>query len=414
MNSSNHLHASRNQSGSATLLVTVILLALITLVTVYITKIGLLEVKTGANANRAKEALHHAQAGLDYGALMYLDQGSTFAAGSIAVGGTTVSVIGASSGGQYTITATGESVDATGNAVVKESYGRIPVVDFGELPPLMSNGNFPPSGTFSIVANPNGGGTGVPVSAWVDSGTTTGGASWQTCNVDEFLYEGNNATATHVEQDDGFILCDDCRCQQATNTICEAGDVADPSDCIDVIEDSSIPDVFENTFGINVTGSGAVPSAWSDYRDAVADQTIACGDLNSTVGDQFYSGGDKAGQLPLIWITGDCAIPANTQVGSYDSPIILVVHGDLTMNANSTFFGIMFAFSDIYTAAEDNNLQINGSPTVYGVILVNADVDLPNGSFTLVYSQNILEKLSNNVADDKYIIGRRAGSWTDF
>lgn len=84
------------------------------------------------------------------------------------------------------------------------------------------------------------------------------------------------------------------------------------------------------------------------------------------------------------------------------------------MNANSTFFGIMFAFSDIYTAAEDNDLQINGSPTVYGVILVNADVDLPNGSFTLVYSQNILEKLSNNVADDKYIIGRRAGSWTDF
>jgi hypothetical protein len=192
MNSKSFHSHRKVERGAATLLVTVILLALITLVTVYIAKLGLLEVKTGANANRAKEALHHAQGGLDYGALMYLDQGSSFAAGSINVGGTSVAVSGVSSGSIYTLTATGESVDGTGAAVVKEGYGRIPVANFGELPPLMSNGNFPPNGDFEIVANPNGGGTGVPVSAWVKSASGALTGSWSTCNVDEFLNEGTN------------------------------------------------------------------------------------------------------------------------------------------------------------------------------------------------------------------------------
>jgi hypothetical protein len=395
------------QRGSATLLVTVILLALITLVSVYITKLGLLEVKTGANANRAKEALHHAQAGLDYGALMYLDDNS-FTAGSLAVGGTTVNVTGVTSGSLYTITATGESVDGTGSAEVKEGYGRIPLVDFGELPPLMSNGNFPPSGTFSIVANPNGGGTGVPVSAWVEEGTTGGGASWQNCNMDEFLCEGNNASQAKITHSDGFIQCDDCRCQQADNPICDAKDVADPSDCLDVVEDLTIPDVFQNTFGVSPADGG-----WEAYK-AVAATEVACADLNTTIGDQFYAGGANDGQLPLLWVDGDCTIG---DTGSYDAPVIVVVHGDLTINAGSKVFGIIFAFSDIYSPApstENYNLKINGSPVVYGVMLVNADVDLPNGSFTLVYSQNILEKLSNVSGNEFYTIGRRSGSWTDF
>lgn len=400
------------QKGAATLLVTVILLALITLVSIYITKLGLLEAKTGANANRAKEALHHAQAGLDYGALMYLDQGSSFASGSLSVGGTSVAVSGVVSGSLYTLTATGESVDGTGEAVVQEGYGRIPVVDFGELPPLMSNGNFPPNGDFEIVANPNGGGTGVPVSAWVKaaSGALTG--SWSTCNVDEFLNEGTNnsgpAEDSKDPQSDGFTLCNNCKCSQAENPLCDTSiATSSPSDCSDIVEDSNIPDTFQNTFGID-------PNLWADYRDSVADQTVECGDLNSSVGERFYEGGEKAGQLPLIWITGDCNIPANTQVGSYDYPIILVVHGDLQLSSNTVFFGIAFAFSDIYSASEDNDITINGGAIVYGVILVNTDVNLPTGTFVIVYSQNILEKLSNVVNDDKYIIGRRSGSWTDF
>ena len=232
-----------------------LLLAIVTITTIYLVKVSLLEspylckLKPGR-----KEALHHAQAGLDYGSMMYLDQGDSWADGTVTVigleNGVSVSVRGDIASNLLTITASGGSVDLTGNATVKEGYGRFPIVDFGELPPLMSNGNFPPGGTFSIVGNPNGGGTGVPVSAWVETSTTVGVASWQTCNMDEFLYEGGNAAKTKSEQSDGYILCDDCRCQQADNTLCEAGDVSDPSDCLDIVEasESDVPDVFENVF----------------------------------------------------------------------------------------------------------------------------------------------------------------------
>ena len=396
------------QRGAATLLVTVVLLSLITLVSVYITKLGLLEAKTGANANRAKEALHHAQAGLDYGSMMYADS-SSWTGGSVALSsGVTVTASAAISGSLLAIQATGNSVDGTGAANVQESYGRIPLVDFGELPPLMSNGNFPPSGTFSIVGNPNGGGTGVPVSAWVEEGTTGGGASWQNCNMDEFLYDGNNASETKITHSDGFVQCDRCRCQQADTYLCDAKDVSDPSECIDVVEDVDIPDVFQNTFGFAPEDGG-----WEAYKNLAATE-VACGDLNTTIGDQFYSGGSKEGQLPLLWVEGNCSVG---DTGSYDSPVIIVVHGDLTINANSEVFGIVFAFSDVYSPAPSNenfDLKINGGPVVYGVILVNADVDLPNGSFTLVYSQNILEKLSNVGGNEFFVIGRRAGTWTDF
>lgn len=398
------------ERGAATLLVTVILLALITLVSVYITKLGLLEVKTGANANRAKEALHHAQAGLDHGAMMYVDQGSNFASEAISVAGTTVNISGVVSGSLLTITATGESVDGTGSATVQEGYGRFPIIDFGQLPPLMSNGNFPPSGSFSIVTNPDGGGDGVPVSAWVKQSQAQGVGSWDSCNWDEFLYQGNNASQTKTEID-GFIRCDTCECSKADDQLCTATSGFDPAACEDVVVDSGLPDVFENLFRVDANG-------WVEYRDAFTVQDVACNELDADIGDIFKSGGAYEGRLPVIWITGACS-PGASEIGSPDAPIILVVHGDLTLSANTVFFGIAFSFSDRYTgdsnpgSTEDFTLKVNGNSTVYGILLSNRNVDLPNGTFDLVYSEKILENLVDTSGDEKYAIGRRTGSWND-
>jgi Flp pilus assembly pilin Flp len=411
----------KRERGAATLLVTVILLALITLVSVYVTKIGLFEMRTSANANRAKEALHNAQAGLDFGALRFLNEGASWADGTIEVvpllNGASVAVRGVINSSLVTVQASGESLDNTGLANVSESYGRYPLLAFGELPPLMSNGNFPPSGTFSIVANPNGGGDGVPVSAWVQDGTTGGGASWQTCLYDEFLYEGLNAAQAKdpIDEDgDGvpeFIGCDTCSCKNATNTLCEAGDVANASDCDDVVvQDSGMPEVFRNTFGQPVTD-------WETYMGNYA-QKMSCAQLNAygeSVRDQFESN-----ELPIVWVDEDCSLAEN--IGTYEKPVIIFVHGDVTLNGGDEVYGIVFAFSepaagtdpDTPTLIENNELKLTGTPTVYGVILVNADVDLPNGNFTLVYSQNLLENLYDTSGDEFFGIGRRAGSWTDF
>lgn len=415
------------QAGAATLFVTVIILALLTVIAAVSAKIGMFELKTSSNTNRAKEALAAAQGGLDYGAIRYLDDvswageslympyGSTDASVSVSAVAGTDSVV---------LNASGESVDTTGLARVEEKFARVPIFSVGELPPLMANGNFPPTGSLSIVTNPNGGGTGVPVSGWVELGTKAGGASWQTCNVDEWLYEGTNSAAVKSMQSDGFVLCHTCRCSQAINPICKAQDVTDADECPDIVVDTSgIPDVFKNLFGVDPRDGGAdSPNSdengtddWYEFMDSIARVRLTdCSSLGLNSGNQFYSGG-VATELPLIWVEGDCTLPANSEVGSYASPFILFVHGDLTISANSVFYGIAFGFSDQYSNVpngETNALEIRGGAIVYGIVLASDTVTSPTGNYTLVYSEQLLDKISG-IDDTFYELARYPGSWTD-
>lgn len=410
------------QSGAATLFVTVIILALLTVIAAVSAKIGMFELKTSANTNRAKEALHVAQGGLDYGAVRYLDDAS-WAGDSLEMPyggpGASVSVSATVGTDSVLIQAQGESLDETGLARVEEKFARVPILDVGELPPLMANGNFPDGGTFSIVTNPNGGGPGVPVSGWTENATKQGTAGWQTCNVDEWLYEGNNESQTKEVQSDGFSLCHTCRCDKADNPICDAGDVTvgDTYDCSDIVVDDPavIPDVFTNLFGIDPSDTdGNGVDDWLEFMQAFAKTDVACGDLDATVGDRFYGNGADAGDLPLIWIEGNCSLPG-AQIASYDKPVILFVHGELTLNGSTVFYGILFGFSDRYSnppSTEDLEVKVNGGPVLYGVLLTNSNVDKPTGNFSVVYSETLLEKLTN-VDDTFYELARYPGSWTD-
>ncbi|NVK39748.1 MAG: pilus assembly PilX N-terminal domain-containing protein [Oceanospirillaceae bacterium] len=422
---------NNRQAGAATLFVTVIILALLTVIAAVSAKIGMFELKTAANTNRAKEALQVAQGGLDYGAMRYLDDAS-WAGESLEIPyggpGASVSVSATVTSGAVLIQAQGESIDTTGLARVEERFSRVPTIDVGELPPLMANGNFPPTGSLSIVTNPNGGGAGVPVSGWVEDGTKQGSASWQTCNVDEWLYEDQNASKVKSPQSDGFVLCHTCKCSQAINKICNAGDVTDADECPDIVVNTSgIPDVFKNLFGVDPRDGGDnSPNPdengkddWYEFLDAIVKVRLTgggnlCSGFGPTTGDQFYSAG-VAQTLPLIWVEGDCALPAGVEVGSYNSPFILFVHGDLTISANSVFYGIAFGFSDKYSnppSSETNALEIRGGAVVYGVVLTTDTVTSPTGNYTLVYSQNLLERITDN-GDKFYELTRYPGSWTD-
>ncbi|ANG64709.1 hypothetical protein A8C75_21010 [Marinobacterium aestuarii] len=408
------------QTGAATLFVTIIILALLTVIAAVSAKIGMFELKTSANTNRAKEAFHAAQGGLDFGAVNYLKDAS-WAGDSLEMPflgpGASVSVSAVTGTNSVVLNAVGESVDTTGLARVEEKFARVPILDVGELPPLMANGNFPPTGSLSIITNPNGGGTGVPVSGWVEGGTKTGGASWQTCNVDEWLYEDQNADKVKSPQTDGFVLCNTCKCSQAINPICKAQDVSDADACPDIVVNTAgIPNVFQNLFGVHPGDSDSSGTDdWEELMEAIAKVKLAnCTSLGPTSGDQFYSGG-VATRLPLIWVEGNCTIPAGTEVGSYDSPFILFVHGDLTMSANSVFYGIALGFSDKYSNppnAESNALEIRGGAVVYGVVLTTNTVTSPTGNYTLVYAEKLLEKISGG-DDPFYELARYPGSWTD-
>nr|WP_158651880.1 PilX N-terminal domain-containing pilus assembly protein [Marinobacterium profundum] len=406
----------RRQMGAATLFITIIILALLTVIAAVSAKIGMFELKTSANSNRAKEALHAAQGGLDYGAIRYLNDAS-WAGESLDMPfggpGASVSVSAIVGADSIVLNAVGESVDTTGLARVEEKFARLPILKVGDLPPLMANGNFPDSGSFSIVTNPNGGGTGVPVSGWVEDATKTGGASWQTCNVDEWLYESNNATQGKLPQSDGFVLCHTCRCDKAINKICDAGAVVDTNDCPDIVVGLPIIDAFQNLFGFDpedTDGNGV--DDWYEFMDAFATVRLtSCASLGPNTGDQFYKNG-VVQSLPIVWVTGTCSLPGGS-VGSYDTPFILFVHGELTINGGGIFYGIAFGFSDKYGGDTENFIvKVTGGPTLYGVLMTNREVDKPSGNFGLVYSQKLLEKLTN-VNDTFYELARYPGSWTD-
>ncbi|WP_432696815.1 PilX N-terminal domain-containing pilus assembly protein [Marinobacterium sp. YM272] len=422
-----HGQVLRREGGAATLIVAIVLLALLTLTVLTVAGLTMLELKTGANTNRAKEAFHVAQGGLDYGAMKYVEDASAWTPSgttSVAIpasGATEAQVSVVVSGGYATVTATGESPDQTGSATITERYGTVPLLGSGELPPLMANGNIPINGSFSIVTNPNGGGEGVPVSGWAKTADKNGTGSWDTCNLDEFLYAGGNADEKAKEDSDvAEWVCDDCKCSNvpADEKLCDSKAVVDAWECDDIVAEPCAPDTFENLFGVNVatnpcgSDSGVTPSAWQEYRDLGMQYGVTCGDLDEDIGDMFYSGGAHEGEMPLIWIEGNCKLP--TRVGKEEAPIILVIHGDVTANANIVMYGILFAFSDIYTATpkEDYGIKLTGTATVYGVVMVNGTAEQVTGTYTLVYSNDLLDKLTND-GEGFDELARFPGSWTD-
>lgn len=396
------------ERGAATLAVTVIIMLLLLIIVGFMAKMGILEIKSSSSINRAKEAQNVAQAGLDYTAINFEHDNDYAGASGALPGGGTYSTSVTETADYILISSKGNTADAEGTDTLQEKYGYVPVVGFGELPPLMANGSFEPAGGITIIANPNGGGDGVAVSAWVESVDLSTG-SFQTCERDEYLYRGDNDTETHVTYDLGngeeLVTCPNCTCNVGVDILCKKDMTL--AQCKDVVVDSPVPDTFETVF--SETGDN-----WDIIYNAA--KKVDCADLDANIGDSFYGadGNLKSDStLPVVWVEtpgAECAL--HTQVGSPDAPIILVIHGDIKMNAGAAIFGILFSFADIYTASETVDFQVNGNAIIYGSAVANTDVNLANGSHTIYYAPVLLDKLSNN-GDGVNLLGRRSGSWND-
>ncbi|NNL94563.1 MAG: hypothetical protein HKO64_02990, partial [Xanthomonadales bacterium] len=99
-----------------------------------------------------------------------------------------------------TLLARGESDCLNGQcnaeALVAKQVSNFSIVAFARAPgiPLVTKSSFPPSGTSEIVANPNAGGPGVPLSVWANSNNSCpahpavdpSSGSWATCEAWEW------------------------------------------------------------------------------------------------------------------------------------------------------------------------------------------------------------------------------------
>ena len=258
--------------------------------------------------------------------------------------------------------------------------------------PLTTRSNFPPTGAAEIVPNPNGGGVGVPISAWMNQNASCPDqviveaeeGSWATCERHEWY---------GVDRMPGNFKCPgkDCACGNKEKKL-SWNKGAESHFGIDLVEDDAFPcDLFLHTFGVEKDAAGI------DFvKNHLAKEVLEdC----STLDENSFG---------VYWVSGPtCTVNANTQVGTAETPVVLISAAGLTrFNGGATLFGLLFVTDAEVPTAE---FQAIGTMTIYGAAVIDATLGKYQGTFQIVYVDRILEKAWQTGG-----IGNVAGGWSDF
>ena len=375
-----------------------VLLLLITMVSIFTGKTVSLERKIMNNDNRSKMAFNYAEAGIA-DAIAYLDNDPDvdgdgnidpiYDTDNDGVGDTNTATIGTGSvtvlttdvsGGNMSaiqIEATGLSDDSTATRTIVLTASTINPLGNGPEVPLVTRGNVIISGS-ATVTNPEGHHT-----------------IWSGDSID---LGSNNSTATNVADfsDANYPGCMDtpltCNTVSSSNKTTIGLDVIENDSSLSGL---SLPDFFENTFGINPTA----------YRNTSVTLETTAANANNDL--------DLATN-EVIWVEGDTTFENNTTVGcesqvnggnvcpaNNQNPSIVIINGDLTMDGTPHIYGLLFVLG---------NVNLTGNATVYGsMVVAGSATSTGGGSLDIIYHSDLLNDLTT--------IGPLAvasGTWRDF
>lgn len=291
-----------------------------------------------------------------------------------------------------TLLARGEAdcVDGTctSEALVSEQVSNFGATAGGNSPnvPLSTKSTFPPGGTAEVVPNPNAGGQGVPISVWMNGNSGCGASpvidassgSWATCEYHEW-YETDSIP-------DDVACPGNCSCEK-TESISYTLSNEDQLG-IDLVQDDDFPcDLFQFYFGVPKSSYQIIKG----FAQIINDCT--------TLGPNSFG---------MYWVTGsECSINANTQVGSPGAPVMLISAASTTrLNGGAEIFGTLYV-TDVEDA--DADLQANGTATIYGAAIVDGTIGAYNGTFQVVWNENIAGKSGAGGG-----LGSVLGGWSDF
>ena len=253
-----------------------------------------------------------------------------------------------------------------GTATVRVQVAAYHLLSAAKAVPLMVAGGASIGGNFTVVANPNGGGPGVPLSVWSDQ-AVGGSGSWQTCHQGDFS-GGSCSTNLSDDNDIGPDI--------------KASDPTFPDDLLWYL------------FGEPNTDEG-----WANMFDNGAISIPNCSSLGATSTGIF-----------IVDVGVDCDFTASL-IGSAGAPVVLIVRdGDLTMNGGLVFNGIIFAHSD--DPSNPPRVKANGTATVNGSLIANAPIDITSGTFNVKYDQSVLDGVQQGASfqTTKMV----PGSWRDW
>ncbi|MBY4678237.1 PilX N-terminal domain-containing pilus assembly protein [Marinobacterium arenosum] len=165
---------------------------------------------------------------------------------------------------------------------------------------------------------------------------------------------------------------------ESTNKNNKGLDVIDNDANLSTLTDD---DYFRNFFGLSP----------SDYRSRIVRTDI---DPDTTAVTTLDG---KKGEV--IWVDGDASFTSNTQIGTADQPVVLVVDGNMFGAGTVTVYGILFVSGD---------WDAQGNLTVNGAAIMRGNVD-GTGSLDVIFDSSVLD----NVA----FVGKPVavpGTWRDW
>lgn len=189
-------------SGFITLTVVLIIVLLITALTLMTGKMLMGEQRSASNQVRYHEAMNAAQAGLDKAIIQLMDNFEnqtnlnhltaapyyhvTFGnVVEVPLGSSTIKTVTINSVGTAGYSASSAtSTNAESQATVSQQVLSISPISATPAAPLTVAAGMAAGGNFTVAANPNGGGPGVPISIW-SKNTVAVGSSSSTCGQQE-------------------------------------------------------------------------------------------------------------------------------------------------------------------------------------------------------------------------------------
>lgn len=278
----------------------------------------------------------------------------------------------------------------TGQATVARPLGTDRKLGGTPAVPLVAKGDIPIGGTFDVVGNPNGGGVGVPLTTWMDEEKFLDSyGSWQTCEMQEWY--GSPERPDLVACPDTQCSCSRLSTGNDTDSFLSWRKSADDWHTgIDIIVDPTFPeDLFDEFFSVPRTQYKTIKNA-----SKVLDN---CKTLDS-------------GSSGFIWITDECDIRANRVIGSVQAPVVLISEaGPTAINGGAAIFGVVYIFDGNPAGSNGAYLQVGGGATVYGALIVDAEIKDLNGGFNVVYNGGILATATGYKG-----VGAMNGGWRDF
>lgn len=298
--------------------------------------------------------------------------------GSSVIQAVTVTSVGTSGYSANSATST----DAESQVTVSQQIVSISPISSTPAAPLTVAAGMAAGGNFSVAANPNGGGPGVPVSIW-SSGSVGIGSSSSTCGQQEY-YDGACSASAY-----------------SSNAAGKNADIVDE-------DDENFPeDLLAYIFNGSTSYTEVIDDVKASYANDPAEAALHIGADGTGLANCDNLDTTSNG---IYVIKGACTVD---DVGTRDEPVILlVVNGDFTMNANSEVYGIVFAYTDaanIETVPYD--ISINGTATLYGALVANYKLGNSNGSYNAVYDAEALGNLPTTV---RSIVATVPGSWRDW